>query len=121
MLNSIVFPTLAKKKRTALIKLIAEKNKIQVINDTDKNLGPANADKCDVINECKRQLFDVTTYLKLGKKWKIFCEKVLQNFEWLSNTISIWESVLNKRKRVSVIQRFQLCNTTLLHYLDFFL
>ena len=32
---------LSKKERTALIKLIAEKNKIQVINDTDKHLGPA--------------------------------------------------------------------------------
>ena len=47
--------------------LVTEKNKIHVINDTDKNLGPANADKSDVINECKRQLFDVATYLKLSK------------------------------------------------------
>ena len=34
--------------------------------DTDKNLGPANADKCDLIGECKRQLFDVATYRKLS-------------------------------------------------------
>ena len=42
-----------------------EKNKIHVINDTDKNLGPTNADYSDVIKECKRQLFDIATYLKL--------------------------------------------------------
>ena len=45
-----------------------EKNKVHIINDTDKNLGPANADKSDVIVECKRQLFDVVTYLKLSKE-----------------------------------------------------
>ena len=97
--------------KTGTSKIDYEKNKIH----QDKYLGPANTDKSDVINECKRQLFDVATYVK---KWKLFCEKVLQNFEWLSNTISIWESVLKKRKRVSVIQRFQLCNATLLHYLE---
>ena len=48
-------------------KLVTEKNKIHVINDTDKNLGPANADKSDIINKCKRHLFDVATYLKSSK------------------------------------------------------
>ena len=71
---------LSKKERTALIKLIAEKNKIQVINDTDKNLGPANADKCDVISECKRQLFDVATYKKLSaEEVKILLESCISN------------------------------------------
>ena len=41
---------------------------VHVINDTDKNLGPANADKSDVIKECKTQLFDVVTYLKLSEE-----------------------------------------------------
>ena len=45
---------LSVKEKRALHKLITEKNKIHVINDTDKNLGPANADKSDVIKECKR-------------------------------------------------------------------
>ena len=36
--------THSKKEKTALINLIAEKNKIYVINDTEKKLGPANAD-----------------------------------------------------------------------------
>jgi len=58
---------LSSMEKRALRKLITEKNKIHVVNDTDKNLGPANADKSDVIMECKRQLFDVTTYSKLSK------------------------------------------------------
>ena len=61
-----VISNLSFKEKKALRKLITEKNKIHVINDTDKNLGPANADKCDIIMECKRQLLDVATYLKLS-------------------------------------------------------
>ena len=41
-------------------------NRIHVINDTDKNIGPANADKSDVIKGCNRQLYDVDTYSKLS-------------------------------------------------------
>ena len=34
---------LSTKEKRALHKLIAEKNKVHVFNDTDKNIGPANA------------------------------------------------------------------------------
>ena len=72
-------------EKQALQKLVTEKNKIHVINDTDKNRGPANADKSDVINECKRQLFDVATYLKLSKaEMETFLLKSIT--KWLSNT-----------------------------------
>ena len=37
-----------------------------MVNDTDKNLQAAIADKEDVIKECKRQLFEVKTYIKLS-------------------------------------------------------
>ena len=47
-------------------KSVVHKNEVHVINDTDKNLGAAVADKKDVIIECKRKLFDVNTYLKLS-------------------------------------------------------
>ena len=57
---------LGKKEKRALHKMVTEKNRVHVINDTDKNLGPANVDKSDVINECKRQLYDVMTYSKLS-------------------------------------------------------
>ena len=54
---------LSTKEKRSLHKLTVEKNKVHIINDTDKTLGPANADKFDVIMECKRQLFDVVTQL----------------------------------------------------------
>ena len=41
------------------------KNENQIINDSDKNLGAVMADKEDVVIECKRQLYDISTYTKL--------------------------------------------------------
>ena len=38
-----------------------------MINDTDKNMGAADADKNDVIRECIRQLGDVKTYSKCSE------------------------------------------------------
>ena len=37
-----------------------------MINDTDKNVGSAYADKDDVINECKRQFAEIEVYLKFS-------------------------------------------------------
>ena len=37
-----------------------------VINESDKNLGAAVAEKKDVITECSRQLCDIQTYLKVS-------------------------------------------------------
>ena len=45
---------------------MVNKNVVRVVNDSDKNLGAAIADTHDVIKECKRQLYDVNTYLKLS-------------------------------------------------------
>ena len=42
------------------------KNKSHIINDSDKNLGAVMADKEDVIEECKRQLYDIKTCIKLS-------------------------------------------------------
>ena len=66
--NMIPCQICLKKEKKTLHKLITKKNCIHVINDMDKNLGPANADKSDVIKECKRQLYDFVTYLKLTKE-----------------------------------------------------
>ena len=52
------------KEKNALRNLIKTKNEKIVINDTDKNMGAADADKNDVIFECIRQLGDVKTYSK---------------------------------------------------------
>ena len=55
-------------KESALQNLIRAKNKSVVINDTDKNMSAADADKTDVILECVRQLGDIKTYLKISEE-----------------------------------------------------
>ena len=59
---------ISNKEKTALGNLIRTKNKSIVINDTDKNMGAADADKSDVISECERQLGDIKTYLKISEE-----------------------------------------------------
>ena len=44
------------------------KNVNVVINDTDKNVGPACADKTDVIEECRRQLYEKKVYNQLTQE-----------------------------------------------------
>ena len=51
-----------------LLKLKKLKNKDQVINDLDKNLGAVMADKSDVVKECQRQLYDINTYIRLSRE-----------------------------------------------------
>ena len=91
----MVNPIWVGKKKRALHKLVTEKNKIHVINDTDKNLGPANADKSDVINKCKRQLFDVSTYLKLSKtEMETFLIKSIAKLRMLYHTFTLFGKFL---------------------------
>ena len=52
-----------------LSKLLKNKNSGFVFNDTDKNLGPAYAEKGDVLKECKRQLYDISMYTKLSENF----------------------------------------------------
>ena len=59
---------ISNKEKTALRNLIRAKNKSLVFNDTDKNMGTADADKTDVIFECERQLGDIKTYLKISEE-----------------------------------------------------
>ena len=73
---------LCEQEKRALHKLVTEKNHVHVINDTDKNLGPANADKSDVVS----QLYDVTTYSKLSlEEMKLFIQKCIMA---LRNTVN---------------------------------
>ena len=57
--KSVLKQNLSKQEFTELQKIIVNKNEIHVVNDTDKNLGAAISDKEDVVNECKRQLYDI--------------------------------------------------------------
>ena len=54
----------------ALKKLKNEKNKVICIDDTDKNLGAATADKSDVTKACRRQLYNQSMYFKLSEDAK---------------------------------------------------
>ena len=53
---------ISNKEKTALRNLIKTKNEKIIINDTDKNMGAADADKSDAIFECNRQLSEGKTY-----------------------------------------------------------
>jgi len=58
---------LSKLEFSALQMLIAKRTTQEfVINDSDKNLGAAPAEREDVIKESSRQLYDVKTYFKLS-------------------------------------------------------
>ena len=46
---------MSNKEKSALRNLIRAKNKSIVINDTDKNMGAADSDKKDLIEECERK------------------------------------------------------------------
>ena len=58
---------LSNKEKTALRKSDKAKNDKIIINNTDKNMGAADAEKSDVIFECIRQLSDFKTYYKLSE------------------------------------------------------
>ena len=73
---------------------MVNKNEIHVIKYTDKNLGAAVADKEDVIIKCKRQLYDINSYLKLS----------LEEMEMLIAKIKMEsQEVVNKYKKQSLI------------------
>ena len=55
-------------EKTALRILHRMKNVNVIINDTDKNVGPACADEDDVINECTRQLYEKRVHNQLTQE-----------------------------------------------------
>ena len=70
---------------------------MHVINDTDKNLGAAITDKETVVNECKRQLFDIKTYLKLSmEQMEMLIAKITTGLEEVVNKHKIRKNCDNK-------------------------
>jgi len=59
---------MSNKEKTAMRLLQRNKNIDLVINDTDKNVGPACADKDDVIKESRRQLYEKKVYNQLTQE-----------------------------------------------------
>ena len=70
---------MSNQEKTALRILHRNKNVDVVINDTDKNVGPACADKDDVINECTRQLYEKRVYNQLTKEKAEQLIRVIKN------------------------------------------
>ena len=64
--NILNVQNMSKLEFSALQLLSKNPTQKYVINDSDKNLGAAVADKEDAIKECCRQLYDINTYLKLS-------------------------------------------------------
>ena len=66
------------------------KNESQILNDSDKKLGTVMADKEDVIIECKRQLYDIETYIKLSlEEMEILIAKIKSELSEVVNRFSL--------------------------------
>ena len=92
------------------------KNK-KIVNDTDRNVGAADADKKDVVFECARQLSDIKTYLKLSEeslKSIISKYKINLNGQWKVTCTK--KAVL--RGRISVVKNVYIWYSTLLYNLE---
>ena len=77
---------MSNKEFSELQKILINKNVVHVVNDNDKNLGAAVADKKDVIVECKRQLYDIKTYLKLSmEEMEILIAKIQMELQEVTN------------------------------------
>ena len=91
---------MSKQEFKELQKVIVNKNEIHIVNDTDKNLGAAISDKEDVVDKCKRQLYDITTYFKLSiEQMEMLIAKIQTDLEEVVNKhkIRIQKTVIIKR------------------------
>ena len=97
--KSVLKQNLSKQEFTELQKIIVNKNEIHVVNDTDKNLGAAISDKEDVVNECKRQLYDIATYFKLSvEQMEMLIDKFNRIWKkWLTNIKFEKIAIIKKR------------------------
>ena len=78
---------------------MVNKNEVHVVNDTDKNLGAAISDKEDVIVECKRQLYDINTYLKLSlEDMEMLIAKIKMELCKVVNKYKNKKTVMSKKK-----------------------
>ena len=90
---------LSNKENYALRNLIKTKNDKIVMNDTDKNMGAADANKSDVIFECARQLNDAKHTINFRRpKSKTLSPKYKQNSEILSQATYIKVTAQNQKR-----------------------
>ena len=78
------------------------KNESQIINDSDKNLSGVMDDKEDVILECKRQLYDIKTYIKVSlEEMEMLIAKIKSELSEVVNRYSLNNFCSKKEKNFS--------------------
>ena len=69
-----------------LPKSMGNKNKVHAVHDWDKKMRAAIADKTEVITECKRQLYDINTRIKLSvEEMGMLVAKIKSDFSQVVN------------------------------------
>jgi hypothetical protein len=97
------------------------KNVDVVFNDTDKNVGPACADKDDVINESTRQLYEKRVYNQLTKEEAEQLIRVLKKrLENVVNKHMIKGFCSKKRTKFSTFEFEQIQSAPFLYHLENF-
>ena len=84
---------MSNQEKTALRILHCNKNVDVIINDTDKNVGPACADKDAIINECTRQLKKKRVYDQLTQEE---AEQLIQKIK--KRLVNVVNKHMNKGK-----------------------
>ena len=103
---------MSNKEKTALKVLQQNKNVSVVINDTDKNVGPACADKEDVIKESRRQLHEIRVYNQLTQEEADQLIRVIKKrLSTIVNKHTFKGCLLQKRSRISAFESKQVQNT----------
>ena len=112
---------MSNQEKTALRKLRLNKNVNVVINDTDKNVGPACADKTEVIEECRRQLYEKKVYNQLTQEEAkpAYSSHQKTSFKYCEQTHNQRE-LFEKRVRISAFKFEQIQHSSLLYHLENF-
>ena len=97
---------LSNKEFNELQKIVVNKNVVHVVNNTNKNLGAAVADKKDVIVECKRQLYDIKTYLKLSmEEMEMLIAKIQMELQKVTNKYKKLK-ICNNKEESFIVSKF---------------
>jgi len=105
--RKVLKQNLCKQEFNELQKIIVNKNEVFVINDTDTNLGAAITDKEDVVIECKRQLFDIKTYIKLSmEQMEMLIAKIQTDLEEVVNKHKIRKNC-DSKEAAFILSKFK--------------
>ena len=77
-----------------------------MVYDSDKNLGAVMADKEDVVIECKRQLYDISTYFKLSfEEMEILVVKIKAGLFEIVNK-NLLNNFCSKKEKEFLLSKF---------------